>query len=401
MGLLSKEQLRQLIKERDMKTATDVHEMIKDLFGEVLQEILEAELDNSLGYEKNDRENKKTSNSRNGYTKKKVTGHLGDMTISVPRDRHGEFEPVVVPKHSRDVSAIEGQILSMYAKGMSTRDIQSHLHEIYGIDASPTLISQITDRVHPLIQEWQNRPLQQTYAFLFMDAIHYKVRQDGQVVSKAAYVVIGVDLDGHKDVLGIWIGENESARFWLSVLTDLKNRGVEDILITSVDNLTGFSQAIAASFPKTQIQKCIVHQIRNSTKYVANKDLKEFTADLKAIYKAVNEDEALKGLDDLEAKWGRKYPLSIRTWRQNWPELATFFQYPSEIRKVIYTTNMIESFHRQLRKVTKGKAVFPNDDALSKMLYLVTMDVVKKWTAKIQNWPIILSQLSIYFEGRV
>ena len=326
---------------------------------------------------------------------------MGEVQLQVPRDRKGEFEPVVVKKHQNDVSSIEDQVLSMYAKGMSVRDIQTHLNDIYGVEASPGLISNITDKIMPVIRDWQSRPLQEVYAVLFLDAIHYKVRQEGQIVNKAAYMIIGIDLDGQKDVLGMWIGESESAKFWLNILNELKNRGVKDILITSVDNLSGFSEAISACFPKTQIQKCIVHQIRNSTRYVSYQDLKKFTTDLKPIYKAISEEKALEELDRFEEKWGKKYPLAIKSWRSNWPELATFFRYPAEIRKIIYTTNIIESYHRQLRKVTKPKSVFPTDDALLKILYLITVDITKKWTGRIQNWGLILAQFSIYFEDRL
>lgn len=289
----------------------------------------------------------------------------------------------------------------MYAKGMSTRDIQDHLQMIYGFEASPALISSITDKILPVIREWQNRPLQQVYPFVFIDAVHYSVRQDGQVVKKAAYVVIGIDLDGKKDVLGIWIGESESARFWLSVLSDIKNRGVEDILIVSADNLAGISQAIKATFPQAEVQKCVVHQIRNSLRYVSYKDRSTFVKDLKAVYKAVNHEEALAALEALEAKWQAKYPLAVRSWVKNWDELSTCFNYPPEIRGLIYTTNIIEAFHRQLRKVTKSKAVLPNDDALIKILYLVTMDVTEKWTVSVKNWGLILTQLIILFKERI
>ncbi len=346
-------------------------------------------------------QNKQTSNSRNGKSKKKITSEYGEQEIAVPRDRLGEFESVVVRKHQSNVTGIEDQIIALYAKGVSTREIQDHLHNLYGIDVSPTMISNVTNKIVPLIKEWQNRPLQAVYAVVFLDAIHFKVKQDGAIVNKAAYMVIGIDLDGNKDVLGMWIGENESAKFWLSVLNDLKNRGVQDILITCVDNLTGFSQAITACYPKTEIQKCIIHQIRNSTRYVSYKDLKKVTADLKPIYKAATEEMALVELDRFEEIWGAKYPLIIRSWRTNWDELATFFKYPPEIRKLIYTTNMIESYHRQLRKVTKGKSIFPTDEALLKMLYLVTMDVTRKWTGRVQNWGQMLLQLSVFFPERI
>lgn len=401
MGLLTDEQIKQLIKEKNLKTVTDVHNALKEMFGETIQRMLEAELENELGYSKYNYKDKKTTNSRNGYSRKDVQTDMGEVQLQVPRDRKGEFEPVVVKKHQNDVSSIEDQVLSMYAKGMSVRDIQTHLNDIYGVEASPALISNITDKIMPVIRDWQSRPLQEVYAVLFLDAIHYKVRQEGQIVNKAAYMIIGIDLDGQKDVLGMWIGESESAKFWLNILNELKNRGVKDILITSVDNLSGFSEAISACFPKTQIQKCIVHQIRNSTRYVSYQDLKKFTTDLKPIYKAISEEKALEELDRFEEKWGKKYPLAIKSWRSNWPELATFFRYPAEIRKIIYTTNIIESYHRQLRKVTKPKSVFPTDDALLKILYLITVDITKKWTGRIQNWGLILAQFSIYFEDRL
>lgn len=401
MGLMSKEQLRQFIKENKLVTAQDAQNALKELFAETIQEMLEAEMDTHLGYEKHEVKKKSTTNSRNGKTKKTITSEYGDQEISVPRDREGEFEPLVVKKHQSNVTGIEDQIVALYAKGVSTRDIQDHLANLYGIDVSPTLISNVTNKIVPMIKEWQHRPLQGVYAVVFLDAIHFKVKQDGAIINKAAYMVIGIDLDGNKDVLGMWIGENESAKFWLSVLNELKNRGVQDILITCVDNLTGFSQAITACYPQTEIQKCIIHQIRNSTRYVSYKDLKKVTADLKPIYKALTEDAALVELDRFEETWGTKYPLIVRSWRNNWDELATFFKYPPEIRKLIYTTNIIESYHRQLRKVTKGKSIFPSDEALLKMLYLSTMDVVRKWTGRVQNWGQMLLQLSIFFPDRV
>jgi len=397
----SKDQVKAFIKDNDLKTMADVQSALKELFADTLQEMLEAELDHELGYAKHDVANKQTTNSRNGKSKKTITSEYGEQEIRVPRDRNGEFEPTIVKKHQSNVTGIEDQIIAMYAKGVSTRDIQDHLSNLYGIEVSPTMISNVTNKLIPLIKEWQNRPLQGVYAVVFMDAIHFKVKQDGAIVNKAAYMVIGIDLDGNKDVLGMWIGENESSKFWLSVLNDLRNRGVGDILITCVDNLTGFSQAISACFPKTEIQKCVIHQIRNSTRYVSYKDLKKVTADLKPIYKAATEDMALVELDRFEETWGTKYPLIVRSWRTNWDEIATFFKYPPEIRKLIYTTNMIESYHRQLRKVTKGKSIFPTDESLLKMLYLATMDVTRKWTGRVQNWGQILLQLSVFFPDRI
>ncbi|WP_098749643.1 IS256 family transposase [Paenibacillus sp. EZ-K15] len=401
MGLWTKEQLRAFIKENKLVTAQDAQNALKELFAETLQEMLEAELDTHLGYEKHEVKAKMTPNSRNGKSKKSVISEYGEQEITVPRDRLGEFEPIVVQKHQKNVTGIEDQIIALYAKGVSTREIQDHLQNLYGIEVSPTLISNVTNKIVPLIKEWQNRPLQGIYAVVYMDAIHFKVKQDGAIVNKAAYMVIGIDLDGNKDVLGMWIGENESSKFWLSVLNDLRNRGVQDILIICVDNLSGFSEAITACYPKTEIQKCIIHQIRNSTRYVSYKDLKKVTADLKPIYKAATEEGALLELDRFEEVWGVKYPLIVRSWRNNWEELSTFFKYPPEIRKLIYTTNMIESYHRQLRKVTKGKSIFPTDEALLKMLYLATMDVTRKWTGRVQNWGQMLLQLSVFFPDRV
>jgi putative transposase len=401
MALMDKKQLRQFIKENNLKSALDVQNTLKELFTDTLQEMLEAELDDSLGYEKNDTRNKETTNRRNGHSKKQVRSEYGQIDLAVPRDREGEFEPEIVKKHQKNVTGIEEQILALYTKGVSTREIQDHLHQLYGVEVSPTLISNVTNKIMPLIKEWQGRPLQQIYAILFLDAIHFKVKQDGQIVNKAAYMAIGVDLDGHKDVLGIWLGEHESAKFWLTVLNELRNRGVQDILIISVDNLKGFTEAISACFPETEIQKCIVHQIRNSIRYVSYKDVKKITAALKPIYTAPSEESALEELDQFEATWGDKYPLIINSWRKNWTEIATFFKYPPEIRKIIYTTNIIESYHRQLRKVTKGKSTFPTDDALLKMLYLATQDVLRKWTGRMQNWGQILLQLSIFFPEKV
>jgi putative transposase len=398
---IPRELLKQFIKENNLKTAEDAQNLVKELFADTIQELLEAEMDESLGYEKNDAKNKETDNRRNGHYKKTVRSDFGGVELDVPRDREGEFEPYIVKKRQKNVAGIEDQIIALYAKGVSTRDIQDHLQHLYGIDVSAALISNITNKIVPMLKEWQNRPLQNVYAIAFLDAIHFKVRQDGQIVNKAAYMVVGIDLDGNKDVLGIWIGENESAKFWLSVLNELKNRGVSDILIVCVDNLTGFSEAIAACYPEAEVQKCIVHQIRNSIRYVSYKDVKKITAGLKPVYTAPSEAAASEQLEEFERVWGQKYPLIVRSWRNNWTEIATFFKYPPEIRKIIYTTNLIESYHRQLRKVTKGKSIFPSDEALQKMLYLATQDVLRKWTGRVHNWDQILLQLSIFFPEKV
>jgi len=396
-----KELIKELIKEFDLKTTDDIQDMLKGLMGGTIQGMLEGELDDELGYQKHDYANKDTDNSRNGYSSKKLRSKFGDFETKIPRDRKGEFDPQVVKKNQTELGGIEQQIIAMYAKGMSNRDIEEFLRDLYGVEASASLISRITDRILPEIKEWQSRVLKSVYAIVFMDAIVYKVRKEGIVVNKAVYIAIGIDLEGQKDVLGLWIGEAESSRFWLLVTNELKNRGVRDILIASVDGLNGFNDAIHTSFPKTEIQRCIVHQIRNSTKYLSYKDLKQFTQDLKPIYKAASEQQALEELNEFEKKWGSKYPGAIKSWRNNWDELATFFKYPAEIRKIIYTTNAIENFNRQLRKVTKTKAAYVSDDALTKSLYLAIRDITKKWTGRIQNWGTILDQLLIFFEDRI
>lgn len=393
--------LKELIAEYGIKDLNDVHEFVKMLTAETIQAALDSELDNELGYSKYDYKNKQTSNSRNGYSPKTVQGSMGEVEIQVPRDRDGEFEPQLVKKHQTDISAIEDKIIFLYSQGVSTRDIQKTMQEMYGINVDDSRVSKITDKILPLIKEWQERPLQSVYAMVILDAVHYNVRDNGIVTKKAAYVAIGTDLEGRKDVLGIWLGANESSKYWLSVLNGLKNRGVSDILIASVDGLSGFVDAIHAAFPKTEVQRCIIHQIRSSCRYVSYKDIKQFTADLKPVYKAPTEEIALAALDEFEAKWGAKYPLGVKSWRANWTELSTMFKYPPEIRKLIYTTNAIENFNRQLRKVTKTKSAFVSDDALMKLLYLTTMQIVDKWTMPIRDWGMILDNLMIYFGDRV
>ena len=393
--------LRELMAEYGVKTMEDVHNFVKMLTAETIQTALDAELEEELGYSKYDYKNKETSNSRNGHSRKTVQGSFGEMEIDVPRDRDGEFEPQLVKKHQTDVSSIEDKVIFLYSQGVSTRDIQKTMREMYGIEVDDSRVSKITDKLLPVIREWQERPLQAVYAMVILDAVHYSVRENGIVTKKAAYVAIGTDLEGKKDVLGIWLGATESAKYWLNVLTGLKNRGVRDILIVSVDGLSGFVDAIHTAFPDTEVQRCVIHQIRASTRYVSYKDIKAFTADLKPIYKAATEELALSALDELESKWGAKYALGVKSWRANWIELSTMFKYPAEIRTLIYTTNAIENFNRQLRKVTKTKSAFVSDDALMKMLYLATMGITEKWTMPIKNWPAILDHLMIYFGDRV
>ena len=390
-----------LLKHYQPNDVQDVQDMLKDLLGDTLQNMLEAEMDAKLGYSKYDYKNKDTDDSRNGYSHKTVTSSMGDIRLDIPRDRKGEFEPQIVRKNQTDISNIEDQVLSMYAKGMTTRDISTHLQDVYGVDASAEMISHMTDRILPIAKEWQNRPLERKYAIVFMDAVHFHVREDNRTIKKAVYVAIGTKLSGSREVLGMWIGGNESAKYWLGVLNEIKNRGVEDIMIVSVDGLTGFGDAIHAVFPRAEIQRCIVHQIRYSTKFVSYKDIKQFMKDLKLIYKADTEELALTALDELDEKWGKKYPTSIASWRNNWPQLSTYFKYPGEIRKLIYTTNAIENFNRQLRKVTKSKTIFPTDDSLFKSLYLAMMDITKKWTGKAWAWGQTLDQICIYFGDRI
>lgn len=397
-----KEKLRELMSQLDIKNFSDINSLFKEMVSDILENGLEAELEDELGYSKYDYRNKETDNSRNGYSQKHLKTSFGDVDINVPRDRKGEFEPQLVKKHQTTLTGdIEEKILSMYAKGMSTNDIDAHIREIYGIEVSDSTISRITDKIIPVVKEWQQRPLEEIYAVVFMDAIHYHVRSEGQIVKKAVYIAIGINMSGIKEVLGMWIGENESAKYWLSILNGLKNRGVEDILIACVDGLTGFDNAIEAVYPKTEIQQCIIHQIRNSTKYVSYKDIKALMADLKRVYAAVDEETALYELEVFEEKWGSKYPKIAQSWKANWARLCTYFKYPPEVRTLIYTTNAIEGFNRQLRKVSKSKSVFPTDDSLLKMLYLAMIDITKKWTGKRRDWGIIHSQLEVFFADRL
>ena len=401
MGVLPKEVVREIIKENNFQTPQEIMKFLKDSFKDILQEMLEAEMDVHLGYSKGEKPPTNSDNTRNGYSSKTVRSELGPVELNIPRDRKGEYNPKIVPKYSRDVSGIEEKVISLYAKGMSTRDIHEQIKELYGVEVSAELVSKITERIVPEIKEWQNRPLEKVYPFIFMDAIHYKVRDEGQVNKRAAYVVVGIDLEGYKDILGIWIGDNESAKFWLGVLNDLRNRGVEDVLIFCVDGLTGLEEAIEAVYPKAEVQRCIIHQLRNSFKYVSYKDLKEFTKDFKSVYTAPNEEAALERLYELKEKWGKEYPYAFRSWENNWDVISPFFKYPPEIRKIMYTTNIIEGLHRQFRKVTKTKSVFPSDGALEKMLYLASINVMKKWTQRYHNWDQVLNQLLIMYGSRI
>lgn len=394
--------ISELLSVANVQSMDDIQELFKETIAEFVEGSLNSELDTELGYEPYDVKNKVTDNSRNGHSKKTLRTSMGKVDIDVPRDRNGDFEPKILPKNQTSISQdMESKIISMYAKGMSTSDIEEHIRDIYGLEISDTTVSRITDKVLPAAKEWQQRPLESIYAVVFLDAIHYHVRSEGQIIKKAVYIAIGVNMEGRKDVLGMWVGENESAKFWAGVLNNLRNRGVEDILIACTDNLTGFSQAIEAVFPKTDIQNCIIHQLRNSSKYVSYKDIKALMADLKKVYTAVDEDAALNALDAFAEIWDSKYPRISKSWYDNWPNLSTYFKFPQELRKLIYTTNTIEGFNRQLKKVTKAKSVFPTDDSLFKMLYLAMKDITKKWTGRRQDWSRIYTQLAIYYGDRI
>jgi transposase-like protein len=368
--------------------------VLAPLVKQLTEAALEAELESHLAEE--------IRNRKNGKTGKRMKSSVGEFELEVPRDRNGTFEPRIVKKYQTHMSdAIEEKILSLYALGNSYSQIAGHIEEIYGVAFSRATISAVTEKVIPLLQEWRQRPLQAVYPFVWMDAIHYKVREDGKYVTKAVYTILGVGIDGKKDILGLYLSEREGANFWLQVLTDLHNRGVEDILIASVDGLKGFPEAINAIFPKTEVQLCVIHQIRNSIKYVAYKHSRAFMQDLKPVYRAISKEAAEEALDRLEEKWGATYPIVIRSWRNNWENLTHYFKFPTEIRKVIYTTNIIESVHRQFRKLTKTKGAFPNENSLLKLLYLGVQNAQKKWNRPIANWNLTLSQLVIHYEGRL
>lgn len=397
-----RELISELLSAANVQSMDDIQDLFKETIAEFMQGSLEAELDEELGYEPYDVKNKNTENSRNGHSKKTLRTSMGKVEIDVPRDRKGDFEPKILPKNQTSISQdMEEKIFSMYAKGMSVSDIEDHIRDIYGLEISDTTVSRITDKVLPAAKEWQQRPLESIYAVVFLDAIHYHVRSEGHIVKKAVYIAIGINMDGKKNVLGMWVGENESAKFWAGVLNSMRNRGVDDILIACTDNLTGFSQAIEAVFPQTDIQNCIIHQLRNSSKYVSYKDLKALMADLKKVYTAVDEESAMSALDDFAAVWDSKYPKISKSWYDNWANLSTYFKFPQELRKLIYTTNTIEGFNRQLKKVTKAKSVFPTDDSLFKMLYLAMKDITKKWTGRRQDWSSIYAQLVIYYGDRI
>lgn len=399
--ILSKDEVKQIIERSNIESATDISDVLKSMFKDIIQEILEVELEEALGYQKYTQDGSKKNNYRNGYGKKELKTDFGPVEIQVPRDRNAEFNPQIIGKRQTDASGIEEKVISLYARGMTQRDISDQIKDLYDIEISQDVISKITDKVIPEVKEWQNRTLDSMYPFVFMDAIHYKVRTDGRVVNRAAYVAVGIDVNGMKDVLGIWIGENETSKFWLNVLNSLKNRGVKDVLMFCVDGLLGFKEAINAAFPNSEIQRCIIHQLRYSFKFVSYKHIKEFSNDFKKVYKAATEEQALLELDMVEDKWGKKYPHAISTWRNNWDVLNSFYQFPDDIRRIMYTTNIIEGLNRQYRKATKNRTIFPTDLSLEKALYLATKNITAKWTNRYKNWDKVLSQLSILYDDRI
>ena len=388
-----------LLNEYDIQTAEDVQEALKDLLGGTIKELMEAEMDTHLGYQKSERSD--GDNYRNGYKTKRVNTNYGSMEIDVPQDRNSSFDPQVVKKRQKDISGIDQKIISMYAKGMTTRQISDTLMDIYGFDASEGFISDVTDKLLPQIEDWQNRPLDTVYPVVFIDAIHYSVRDNGVIRKLAAYVMLGINSSGIKEVLTIQSGENESAKYWRSVLNELKNRGVNDILIICADGLSGIKEAINTAFPNTEYQRCIVHQVRNTLKYVSDKDRKEFAADLKTIYGAPSEARGRELLDDVNEKWQEKYPRAMKRWYDNWDSICPIFKFSSSVRTVIYTTNAIESLNSTYRRLNRQRSVFPSDQALLKALYLSTFEATKKWTMPIRNWGKVYGELAIMYEGRL
>ncbi len=375
--------------------------LLKQLTKAVLQRALQAEMSHHLGHEKHGAISNKTGNARNGSSKKTLKGDFGTMPIEIPRDREGTFEPVIIAKGQTRFAEFDDKIISLYSRGMTTREIQSHLEEIYGVDISPTLVSTVTEAVSEEVKVWQNRQLDAIYPIVYMDAIRVKARDNGHVISKAVYLAIGIKLDGEKEVLGMWVSENEGAKFWLHVVTELRNRGVEDIFIACVDGLKGFPEAIETVFPKTQVQLCIVHMVRHSLNYVTSRQRKEVAGDLRLIYQSATAEQAEMELNKFAAKWDKAHPTISRTWRRNWDQIIPFFAYPPDIRKVIYTTNTIESLNMSLRKVTKSRGSFPNDEAMLKLLYLALKNIAKKWTRPIQNWKAAMGRFAILFEDRL
>ena len=402
MKTAPQELLKEYVKSQQFSSTAEIMSAMKEMFRDVIQTAMEVELDEELGRERCQRaeSSDSTPNYRNGYSRKTVKTQLGEVDIKVPRDRKGIYEPKIIGKYSRNADGMEEKILALYACGMSQRDIAEQIQELYNVEISPELVTKITEKIMPEVTAWQNRPLEKVYPFIFMDAIHYKVKEDHRYVTKAAYVVLGINMDGRKDILGVWIGEHESSKFWLSVLNDLKSRGIMDVYLFCTDGLCGMMEAIQAVYPQSRLQRCIVHQIRSSTRFVSWKDIKQVVADLKKIYTAVTLDEAENALLQFGETWRKQYPSCVKSWEENWDILSTFFEYPPEIRKIIYTTNIIEGLNRQFRQITKNKPSFTSDDSLRRMLYLASQRIVKHWKSRCQNWDLVLSQLQIMFADR-
>ena len=388
-----------LLQEYDIKSAEDIQDALKDLLGGTIQSMLEAEMDQHLGYEPYERS--ENENSRNGTKPKKIRSTYGETQIDVPQDRNSSFEPQIVKKRQKDISSIEQKIIAMYARGMSTRQISDQIDDIYGFEVSEGMVSDITNKLLPEIEEWQHRPLSSIYPIVFIDAVHFSVRENNVIKKLAAYIILGVNEDGQKDVLSINIGQNESSKYWLSVLNELKNRGVKDILVLCADGLSGIKESISVAFPDTEYQRCIVHQVRNTLKYVADKDKKEFASDLKTIYHAPNEELGHERMERITEKWHERYPNAMKSWSTNWDVISPIFKFSADVRKVIYTTNSIESLNSTYRRLNRQRSVFPNDTALLKALYLATFEATKKWTMVLRNWGKVYGELSIMYEGRL
>jgi len=385
---------------KQFKDSGELNSFMEQLYARAMEQMLEGEMDSHLGYEKHSPEGINTGNSRNGKASKKVKTTLGEIDLEVPRDRNSSFEPILIPKRSRKVEAIEDMIISLYARGMTVRDIEAQIREVYGYNISDSTISNVTAKVNTLITEWQSRPLSSVYFVVWMDGIVFKVRQNGKVINKTIYLAVGLNSEGHKEMLGMWLGENESASFWMNVLTDLRSRGVDDILITSTDNLKGFTEAITSIFPQSVTQICVVHQIRNASRYVVWKDKKQFAADLKTVYTAASRELAWEALENLEVTWGKKYPHAIKSWKSNWTALSHFFDFPLEIRTMIYTTNIIENLNGKIRKYTNAKMSFPDDASVLKSVYLALREITRKWSFPVRNWSLVVNQFINIFGER-
>ena len=388
-----------LIDMYDVKTAEDIQDALKDLLGETIEEMLKAEMTDHLGYDEYERS--ESGNARNGVKSKKVISKHGEIEIDVPQDRDSTFEPKVVGKRKKDISGIDDKIIAMYAKGLSTRQISEHIMDIYGFEVSEGFVSDVTDKLLPQIEEWQQRPLDEIYPVVFIDAVHYSVKTEGIVKKLAAYVALGINMEGYKEVLGLYIGANESSKYWLGILNEMKNRGVQDILIICADGLTGMKEAIGAAFPKTEYQRCIVHQVRNTLKYAGEKNKKEFAKDLKTIYHALNEETGRKKLVEVTEKWDKQYPNAMKSWSKNWDVISPIFKFSAATRKIIYTTNAIESLNSSYRRLNRSRSVFPNETALLKALYLATLEVSKKWTMPMRDWGKVRGEFEIMYEDRL